>query len=186
MMVDNSVLGGMAGDTNGRPGLAAGRAGDFIIAGVSQADVTEIIDVVDGATDSLADSAEAQHVAADLPADACRLPSSTVRRSSTLSISGRCKLQAMTSPAEQAVWQAQTGLATSAVEAGFRIDAVVVPGKSGDLGSAAIANDPAIVAAAERVPAGTFLYQAGVVPADAFAGAAVYAVAGGQRRDVGP
>ena len=53
-----------------------------------------------------------------------------------------------------------------------RVDSVVVPGESGDLGFAAIANDPAIVAAAERVPAGTFLYQAGVVPEDAFAGAA--------------
>jgi hypothetical protein len=82
------------------------------------------------------------------------------------------KMQAMMSPAEQAVWQAQSGLAVSAVESGFRVDSVVVPGESGDLGSAAIANDPAIVAAAERVPAGTFLYQAGVVPEDAFAGAA--------------
>ena len=103
----------------------------------------------------------------------CHLPTSMVRRSWTL-VGERTlqKLQAMTSPAEQAVWQAHTGLAISAVEAGFRIDAVVVPGESGDLGSAAIANDPAIAAAAERVPAGTFLYQAGVVPENAFAGAA--------------
>jgi hypothetical protein len=173
MMVDNSVLGGMAGDADSRPGLAAGRAGDFIIAGVSQADVTEIIDVIDGATDSLADSAEAQQVATGLPADA--LSFTFVDGAAILgALDERTqhKLQAMTSPAEQAVWQAQTGLATSAVEAGFRIDAVVVPGETGDLGSAAIANDPAIVAAAERVPAGTFLYQAGVVPEDAFADAA--------------
>jgi hypothetical protein len=78
----------------------------------------------------------------------------------------------MMSPAEQAVWQAHSGLAISAVEPGFRIDAVAVPGEGGTLGSAAIANDPAISAAAERVPAGTFLYQAGVVPENAFAGAA--------------
>src|SRR5215218_1177998 len=78
----------------------------------------------------------------------------------------------MTSPAEQAVWRAHTGLAIGAVESGFRMDAVVVPGAGDDLGSAAIANDPAIAAAAERVPAGTFLYQAGVVPENAFAGAA--------------
>ena len=67
------ALAGLMGETGmhlqGRPGFAAGRAGDFIISGVSQADVTEIIDVVDGATDSLADSAEAQQVAAELPAD---------------------------------------------------------------------------------------------------------------------
>ena len=51
------------------PGFAAGRAGDFIIAGASQADVTEIIDVVDGTAGSLADSAEAQQVAAELPGE---------------------------------------------------------------------------------------------------------------------
>ena len=82
------------------------------------------------------------------------------------------KMLAMTSPAEQAVWQAHSGFTIGAVEAGFRIDAAVVPGESGDLGSAAIANDPAIAAAAEQAPAGTFLYQAGVVPENAFTGAA--------------
>src|SRR5215213_5664308 len=127
--------------TQGRPGFAAGRAGDFIISGVSQADVTEIIDVVDGTTDSLADSPEAQQVAADLPADA--LSFTYVNGSAILGALDEPtvqKLQTMTSPAEQAVWRAHTGLA--------------------------------IGAAAERVPAGTFLYQAGVVPENAFAGAA--------------
>jgi hypothetical protein len=159
--------------TQGRPGFAAGRAGDFIISGVSQADVTEIIDVVGGTTDSLADSPEAQQVAADLPADA--LSFTYVNGSAILGALGEPtvqKLQTMTSPAEQAVWRAHTGLAIGAVESGFRMDAVVVPGAGGDLGSAAIANDPAIATAAERVPAGTFLYQAGVVPENAFAGAA--------------
>jgi hypothetical protein len=173
MMVENSMHGGMDVGMEGRPGFAAGRAGDFIIAGVSQADVTEIMDVVGGTTDSLADSAEAQQVAADLPADA--LSFTYFDGSAILDALGKRtleKMQAMMSPAEQAVWQAQSGMAVSAVESGFRVDAVVVPGESGDLGAAAIANDPAIVAAAERVPAGTFLYQAGVVPQDAFAGAA--------------
>ena len=63
-----------------RPGFAAGRAGDFIIAGASQSDVTEIIDVVDGTTNSLSDSTEAQQVAADLPPRRCHLPMSMVRR----------------------------------------------------------------------------------------------------------
>ena len=76
---------------HGRPGFAAGRAGDFIIAGVSQADVTEIIDVVDGTADSLADSAEAQQVAAELPARRCRSPTSTVRRSWMPWARRRCK-----------------------------------------------------------------------------------------------
>src|SRR5215213_8551631 len=169
------VLAGLMRDTGtqGRPGFAAGRAGDFIISGVSQADVTEIIDVVDGTTDSLADSPEAQQVAAGLPADA--LSFTYVSGPAILGALGEQtvhKMQAMASPAEQAVWQAHTGLAIGAVESGFRMDAVMVPSAGGDLGAAAIANDPAIAAAAERVPAGTFLYQAGVVPENAFAGAA--------------
>jgi len=173
MMVENGMHDGMDVGMVGRPGFATGRAGDFIIMGVSQADVTEIMDVVGGTTDSLADSPEAQQVAADLPADALSFTyfdgSAIVDALGTRTLK---KMQAMMSPAEQAMWQAQSGLAVSAVESGFRVDAVVVPGEGGDLGSAAIANDPAIVAAAERVPAGTFLYQAGVVPEDAFAGAA--------------
>ena len=115
---------------DGRPGFAAGRAGDFIIAGVTQADVTEIIDVIDGTTDSLADSAEAQQVAAELPAERCRSPTSMARRSSMPWVSGCCKrLQAMSSPAEQAVWQSHSGLPISAVEPGFRFDAMTVPGE---------------------------------------------------------
>jgi hypothetical protein len=169
------ALAGLMGETgmHGRPGFAAGRAGDFIIAGVNQADVTEIIDVVDGTTSSLADSASAQQVAAELPAET--LSFTYLDGAAILDAVGEPvvqKLQAMMSPAEQAVWRAHSGLAISAVEPGFRIDAVTVPGEGGGLGSAAIANDPAVAAAAERVPAGTFLYQAGVVPENAFAGAA--------------
>jgi hypothetical protein len=169
------ALAGMMGDSgmHGRPGFAAGRAGDYIIAGASQADVTEIIDVVDGTTESLADAPAAQQVAAELPAET--LSFTYLDGAAILDAAGEKvvqKLQAMMSPTDQAVWQAQSGLAISAVEPGFRIDAVAVPGESGTLGSAAIANDPAIPAAAERVPAGTFLYQAGVVPENSLAGAA--------------
>lgn len=157
----------------GRPGFAAGRAGDFIIAGVSQADVTEIIDVVDGTTDSLADSEEAQQVAAELPAEA--LSFTYVDGSAIVDAVGEQMLQAlqaMMPQGDQAVWQANLGLAVSAVEPGFRIDTVTVPAEGGTLGSAAIANDPAIPAAAQRVPAGTFLYEAGIIPENALAGAA--------------
>jgi hypothetical protein len=173
------ALAGLMGETgmHGRPGFAAGRAGDFIIAGVNQADVTEIIDVVDGTTASLADSTEAQQVAAELPAET--LSFTYLDGSAILDAVGERmveKLQAMMSPTDQAVWQAHSGLAISAVEPGFRIDAVTVPAEGGTLGSASIANDPAIAAAAERVPADSVLYQAGVVPENAFAGAA-YALA---------
>ena len=171
------ALGGLMGETGmdlqGKPGFAAGRAGDFIIAGVSQADVTEIIDVVDGASDSLADSAEAQQVAAELPEET--LAFTYLDGAAILDAVGEetvQKLQAMMPQADQAVWQARAGLAVSAVEPGFRVDAVAVPGESGSLGSAAIANDPAISAAAERVPAESFLYEAGVIPENAFVGAA--------------
>jgi hypothetical protein len=171
------ALGGLMGETGmdlqGKPGFAAGRAGDFIIAGVSQADVTEIIDVVDGATDSLADSAEAEQVAAELPAETLSFTYLDV--AAILDAVGEKtvqKLQAMMPQADQALWQAGAGFAVSAVEPGFRVDAVAVPGESGSLGSAAIANDPAISAAAERVPAESFLYEAGVIPENAFVGAA--------------
>ena len=170
------ALGGLMGETGsmqGRPGFAAGRAGDFIIAGVSQADVTEIIDVVDGTTDSLADSAEAEQVAAELPAET--LSFTYLDGAAVVDAVGEKtvqKLQAMMPQADQALWQARAGFAVSAVEPGFRIDAVAVPGESGRLGSAAIANDPAIAAAAERVPAESFLYEAGVIPENAFASAA--------------
>jgi hypothetical protein len=169
------ALAGLMGDggMHGRPGFAAGRAGDFIIAGASQADVTGIIDVVDGATDSLADSAEAEQVAAELPAET--LSFTYFDGPAILNAVGEQtlqKLQLMMSPADQAMWQAHSGLALSAVEPGFRVDTVTVPGEGGTLGSAAIANDPAIAAAAERVPADTFLYQAGIVPENTFASAA--------------
>jgi hypothetical protein len=171
------ALGGLMGETGmdlqGKPGFAAGRAGDFIIAGVSQADVTEIIDVVDGATDSLADSAEAEQVAAELPAETLSFTYLDV--AAILDAVGEKtvqKLQTMMPQADQALWQARAGFAVSAVEPGFRVDAVAVPGESGSLGSAAIANDPAISAAAERVPAESFLYEAGVIPENAFVGAA--------------
>ena len=169
------ALSGLLGDSDmqGRPGFAAGRAGEFIIAGVSQADVTEIIDVVDGATDSLADSAEAQKVAAELPAET--LSFTYLDGAAVVDAVGERtlkKLQVMMPQMSQEVWQAHSGLAISAVEPGFRIDAVTVPSEGDTLGSAAIANDPAISAAAERVPAGTFLYEAGVIPENAFAGAA--------------
>src|SRR5215212_3968917 len=119
------ALAGLLGDTSmqGRPGFAAGRAGDFIIAGVSQADVTEIIDVVDGATDSLADSADAQSIAAELPAET--LSFTYIDGSAVLDAVGERtleKLQALMPQTNQEVWQAHSGLAISAVEPGFRID----------------------------------------------------------------
>src|SRR5215211_4496991 len=169
------ALASMLGDTGmqARPGFATGRAGDFIITGATQADVTEIIDVVDGTADSLADSAEAQQVAAALPAET--LSFAYLDCSALLGAAGermQKEMQATMAPADRAVWQSHSGLAISAVEPGFRLDTVTVPSEGGTLGSMAIANDPAISAAAERVPAGTFLYQAGVIPENALAGAA--------------
>ena len=130
MMVDDARWHGV----HGRPGFAAGRAGDFIIAGASQADVTEIIDVVDGTADSLADSAKRSR---------CRraprgaLSFTYLNGAAILDAVGEQtlqKLQAMMSPAEQAVWQTHSGLAVSAVEPGFRVDAITVPGESGTPG----------------------------------------------------
>ena len=174
------ALGGLTGDTGmtlqGRPGFAAGRAGDFIIAAVSQADVTEIIDVVNGTTDSLADSAAAQQVAAELPEET--LSFTYLDDAAILDAVGEetlQKLQAMMPQPDQAVRETHSGLAISAVEAGFRLDTVTVPSEGGALGSMGIANDPAIPAAAERAPAGTVLYEAGAIPENTLVGAAYMA-----------
>src|SRR5215210_5944214 len=99
------LMGETSMDLRGQPGFAAGRAGDFIIAGVTQADVTEIIDVVDGVTDSLTDSTEAQQVAVELPSET--LSFTYVDGAAILGAVGEQtvqKLQAMMPQTDQAIW----------------------------------------------------------------------------------
>ena len=73
----------------------------------------------------------------------------------------------------------------SAVEPGFRVDAITVPGESGTLGAAAIANDPAISAAAERVPAGTVPLPSRRASRECLRRRGLHAGTGRQRRDEG-
>ena len=65
----------------------------------------------------------------------CRSPTSTVRRSWMPWARRLCKLQAMMPQSDEAAWQTHSGLAISAVEPGFRLDAITVPGESGTLGA---------------------------------------------------
>jgi hypothetical protein len=67
-------------------------------------------------------------------------------------------------------WLTYSGSALSAEDQGFRSDSITIAAQGGSLASATAANDPAVTTAAERVPAGTFAFQAGVLPENALAG----------------
>ena len=159
-------------DLHTRGTLVAGRAGDYIIVGPHQADVTAIVDAVDGTVGSLADSAEAQAVADELPADA--LSFTYVDGQGILDALGPELTEALQSYAPempQEAWGGQVGFAISADQPGFRFDTISVLGPEGDVDSMLVENDPAVAAAAERAPADTFVFQAGKLPETAYVGA---------------
>jgi hypothetical protein len=150
---------------HGPVGLAAARAGDFIIAAPSEADATGVVDVVDGTAGSLADAAPAQAVAAELPA--ASLSFTYVDLAPVMDAFGpemADAWQTMMPGMTPESWRVQTGLTISADDPGFRIDTVTVPDEGGSLEAFSVPNDPAIALAAEQAPAGTFLFQAGVMP----------------------
>jgi hypothetical protein len=62
------------------------------------------------------------------------------------------------------------GFALSADLPGFRFDTVTLPAAGGNLESVIAANSPAAAEAARQAPAGTFLFDAGILPKNAFAG----------------
>jgi hypothetical protein len=159
-------------DLHSRGSLVAGRAGDYIIVGPHRADVMAIVDVVDGTVGSLADSAEAQAVAAELPTEALSL--TYVDGQGILDALGPELTQALQSYAPempQEAWGGQVGFAISADQPGFRFDTISVLGTEGDVGSMLVENDPVVPAAAERAPADTFVFQAGHLPETAYASA---------------
>ena len=156
---------------HGAAGLVAAHAGEFIVVGMTETDVTGVVDVIDGTAGSLADAPGMQAVAAELPAD-------------TLSftyVDGRGILDAldpeiiamlqsvmMEVPVESLMSQA--GVAISADAPGFRFDTVTILDDTADLSAIVVENDPAVAAAAEQAPAGTFAFQAGRIPASSFQG----------------
>lgn len=159
-------------DLHSRGSLVAGRAGDYIIVGPHQADVTGIVDVVDGTVGSLADSDEAQAVAAELPTDA--LSFTYVDGQAIIDALGpelTAMLQSQAPQMPQEAWGGQLGFAISADDPGFRFDTISIlsPGAIPD--EMLVENDPVVAAAAGRAPAGTFAFQAGRLPETAYASA---------------
>ncbi len=159
-------------DLYGHGSLVTGRADDYIIVGSNQADVRGIVDVIDGSAASLADSAEARAVAAELPADALSFTYIDAQRVIDAlgpELAGMHQGNASEMPHE--AWGGQLGLAISADDAGFRFDTISVPSAGSDLESMLVENDPSVAAAATRAPAGTFAFQAGRLPENAYVGA---------------
>ena len=56
----------------------------------------------------------------------------------------------------------------------FRFDSIAIPAAGGSFSTGVTGNDPEVAAAASRVPAESFFYEAGVVPPNAFAQAPYY------------
>jgi hypothetical protein len=152
-------------------GFAAARDGDFIIAGPTQADITAVVDVLNGDAPSLADSAAAQDVVTQLPADAISLTYFDMQ--AIVGALGPELIESMESlvpnmPRE--AWGGAGALAISATDVGFQLDSFATYPEGADLDTLLVPNDPAIAAAAERVPDGTLFFQAGILPPNSFAG----------------
>jgi hypothetical protein len=160
-----------------RHGLAAAQAGAFIVAGKSREDVNAIVDVIQGETPSLVESAAAQRVRAQLPNGVVSF--TYINGPSIVEAVGPEKIEAWVSAyGGMTVDDARIhqGIAVSAAPIGFRFDTIDVPAEGATLSAATVANDPDVLLEAERAPVGTFLFLAGAVPENAFAGAA-YALA---------
>jgi hypothetical protein len=157
---------------HGRGAVAAGRDGDFIIAAKSQADVATIADVIDGKSPSLANSTAAQDVASKLPA--ASLSFSYVDLQSIVSSLDPEVLQSLQSfmPAgvPPSAWAGHVGFALSADDPGFRLDSITTFPQGTDVSKLLVDNNPSVAAQAKKVPAGSLLFEAGILPPKALAG----------------
>jgi hypothetical protein len=154
-------------------GLAAARSGEFFVTGRSEADLAEIIDVIEGSADSLADSEEARAVLAELPAEA--LTFGYVNGQGFLDALDPETIAELESAMQGMPVEAlasQAGMTISAEASGFRYDDVTMLNEAVDVDALTVENDPAVAEAAALAPAGTFAFQAGLLPENAFAGAA--------------
>lgn len=154
-------------------GLAAARAGAFIVAGMTREDVTAIVDVVNADTPSLAESQEARRVRAQLPAQL--LSFTYVDGPALVEAIGRETIEAWINAypgATIAEAEAFEGIGIGADPVGFHFDTIAIPAEGGTLPQAQVENNPDILATAEQAPANTFLFNAGALPENAFAGAA--------------
>jgi hypothetical protein len=172
MAGDHSLSGMMDGfGMHGPGGLAVARAGNFIVTAKTEEDVTDIVDVIDGTTESLADTTPFANVGAELPGDT--LSFTYVNGPAIVDALGPEMAQAMQSMMPEMspqAWLTYSGFAISADESGFRFDSITIPVAGGSLAGMSVPNDPAAMTAAMRAPADTFAFQAGVLPENALAG----------------
>ena len=158
-------------------GVAAARAGDYIVAGASQADVEEIIDVVDGTSDSLADSETMQQIVDKLPEEALTFTYvDGVGIVDAIGPDAEQTLQSLAPGMSTEIWRSQAGITISADDVGFRTDSIAMAGEGGSLETIAVDNDPAVAEAAQRAPAGTLFFEAGDL-AEGSLSTAPYAIA---------
>jgi hypothetical protein len=157
---------------HGQGGLAIAHAGEFIVAGKTPADVGEIVDVIDGSGDSLANHASAQEVAASLPAEA--LSFTYVDSQAILNALGSRAIGSIEAflPAGMTMSSlgGASGMTLSADQPGFRFESVTLPAEGGTIEGVVAPNDAAVAEAARQAPAGTFLFEAGKLTKSAFAG----------------
>ncbi|MFT4036647.1 MAG: DUF3352 domain-containing protein [Thermomicrobiales bacterium] len=157
--------------------FAAGRAGDFIIGAATVEDVEHIIDVIDGNAPSLSESEHLTEIWPHLPSPA--LAFTYVDGEAILNALDDetvASLEAMQPGMDLESLGSYAGVTVSAVDEGFRMDSIATIAEGADASKLIVPNSPASVAAASHVPAGTFVFSAGVLPPDAFAGGA-YSVA---------
>lgn len=161
----------------GHGGFAAARAGDYIVAGKPEADLAEAVAVIEGDAGSMADSAQAQAVVAELPGEALTftyVDGQGILDALDPEMIAMLQSALMGTPVE--LLGSQFGMAISADAPGFRFDSVTIFNDAVDLDAYTVENDPAVASAAEQAPADAFLFQAGRLAENAFDGAA-YAVA---------
>lgn len=158
----------------GEGAFAVGHSGGFIVAAQNPADVTSIMDVIDGAAPSLAASEDALDVASRLPEES--LSFAYVNASGVIDALDPEMLEMLQSfvPANMPpeALGGHGAMAISADENGFRFDSLSIPVEGVDVSAFTVQNDPGVAIAAQQAPAGTFIFSAGKLPPNAFAGAA--------------
>jgi hypothetical protein len=155
--------------------LAAARAGAFIVVGATRDDVTGIVSVIQGNEPSLAESAEARRVRAQLPGQL--LSFTYVDGPGLIEVVGPEMIEAWANAypgANLGEAQAYEGIGIGAQPFGFRFDTIAIPAEGATLPQAQVANNPDILTTAEQAPANTFLFNAGALPENAYAGAAYF------------
>jgi hypothetical protein len=158
---------------HGNKEFATGRAGDFIIAAATSEDVERVIDVIDGNAPSLSESEPLTQIAAELPAPALAFTYVDAEAIvNALDAETIASIEAMQPGLSLQDMGSYSGLTLTAVDEGFRVDSFAIVADGADASKVIIPNSPEITGAAAHVPADTFVYTAGVLPPNAFAGGA--------------